>query len=126
MKEAMQLFQFIIRFVPSLANFQDVISLETVASHIGMSVPAFCNYFKKSTKKTYIEFLNEMRIGHACKLLIDTQRPVLDICYESGYNTLANFNKQFQRIKNTTPSQFRRQFTTGEGIAWEGTNRIMN
>lgn len=95
----------------TLNNFQEDISLERVAEHVGMSVPAFCNYFKKSTKKTYVEFLNEVRIGHACKLLIDTQQPILDVCYESGYNTLANFNKQFLRIKLVTPSQYRKQFT---------------
>jgi AraC-like DNA-binding protein len=114
------IFQFTIN------NFQDAISLDSVAGHVGMSVPAFCSYFKKSTKKTYVEFLNELRIGHACKLLIDTQRPVLDICYESGYNTLANFNKQFQRMKKMTPSVYRRRFSAGEAIPWEGGNRIMN
>ena len=77
-----------------------------------MSVPAFCNYFRKSTKKTYIDFLNEIRISHACQLLIDTQKPVLEICFESGFNTVANFNKQFLKLKKTTPSSFRKNFTS--------------
>jgi AraC-like DNA-binding protein len=101
--------------------------LDNIAGEVGMSVPAFCSYFKKSTKKTYIEFLNELRIGNACKLLIDTQKSVLDVCYESGYNTLANFNKQFLRLKKLTPSQYRRKFSSGsiEAEVLEGTERIL-
>lgn len=95
-------------FQYTLGRLQESISLPAVARHIGMSVPAFCSYFKKSTKKTYIEFLNELRIGHACRLLMETQRPVLDICFDSGFNTLANFNRQFMRLKKMTPTQFRR------------------
>lgn len=95
-------------FQYTIDNFQEPITLAAVAGTAGMSIPAFCNYFKKSTKKTYIDFLNEIRIGHACKLLIDTQKTVLEICYESGFNTLANFNKQFLKMKKLTPSGFRK------------------
>jgi AraC-like DNA-binding protein len=90
--------------------FQDAVTLDNVAAHAGMSVPAFCNYFKKSTKKTYIDFLNEVRIGYACKQLIDTQKTIESICYESGFNTLANFNKQFLKVKQITPSRYRKDF----------------
>src|SRR6478735_819342 len=90
--------------------FQDAVTLDNVAAHAGMSVPAFCNYFKKSTKKTYIDFLNEVRIGYACKQLIDTQKTIEAICYESGFNTLANFNKQFLKVKQVTPSRYRKDF----------------
>lgn len=92
----------------TIEHFQDPISLATVAAYTDMSVPAFCSYFKKSTKKTYIDFLNEIRVGHACQLLADTQKTVQEICYESGFNTLANFNKQFLQIKKCTPSRFRK------------------
>jgi len=57
-----------------------------------------------------------VRIGHACKLLIDTQKPVLEICYESGFNTLANFNKQFLKMKRLTPSAYRKQFRVQENV----------
>ncbi|HTD92649.1 MAG TPA: AraC family transcriptional regulator [Chitinophagaceae bacterium] len=93
----------------TIDHFQDTITLNTVAAHADMSVPAFCNYFRKSTKKTYIDFLNEIRIGHACQQLIDTQKPVQEICFESGFNTLANFNKQFLKIKTITPSAYRKK-----------------
>ena len=99
-----RIFQF------TIDNFQEPIALCDVAATAGMSIPAFCSYFKKCTKKTYIDFLNEIRIGHACKLLIDTQKTVLEISYESGFNTLANFNKQFLKVKQLTPSGFRKRF----------------
>lgn len=93
----------------TIDRFQDPISLTTVASYADMSVPAFCSYFKKSTKKTYIDFLNEIRIGYACQQLADTQKTIQEICFESGFNTLANFNKQFLQLKKRTPSQYRKE-----------------
>jgi AraC-like DNA-binding protein len=97
-------------FQYTIDYFQDSINLSNVAKSAGMSVPAFCTYFKKSTKKTYIDFLNEVRIGHACNQLIDTQKNIESICYESGFNTLANFNKQFLKVKGLTPSRYRQRF----------------
>ena len=97
-------------FQYTIEHFSEPITLEKVAGYAGLSVPAFCNYFKKRTKKTYIEFLNEVRIGHACKLLIDTQQSVESVCYESGFNTLANFNKQFLKARNRTPMAYRKAF----------------
>ena len=103
-------------FQYTIDNFQEPVTLNAVAAHGRMSVPAFCNYFKKSTKKTYIDFLNEVRIGHACKLLNNTQKSVENICYESGYNTIANFNKQFLKVKNCTPSVYRKEFMKRDRI----------
>jgi AraC-like DNA-binding protein len=97
-------------FQYTIDSFREPITLSAMAGIACMSVPSFCNYFKASTKKTYIEFLTETRIGYACNLLMDTEMAILDICYESGYNSLANFNKQFLRLKSMTPSQYRRQF----------------
>jgi len=99
-----RIFQYTIEY------FQEPIRLEDIAKNAGMSVPAFCHYFKKSTKKTYIDFLNEVRIGYACKQLIDTRKSIETICYESGFNTLANFNKQFLKVKKSTPSGYRKNF----------------
>lgn len=97
-------------FLYTIDSFKKPISLSDVAKVACMSIPAFCNYFKKSCKKTYIQFLNEIRIDYACRCLIDSDHTILNICYESGYNTLANFNKQFMTIKKTTPSQFRKNY----------------
>jgi AraC-like DNA-binding protein len=116
-----RIFQF------TIDNFQESITLSDVAATAGMSVPAFCSYFKKCTKKTYVDFLNEVRIGHACKLLIDTQKSVLEISYESGFNTLANFNKQFLKLKQLTPSGFRKKFRIQEQEGYlPDENRILN
>jgi AraC-like DNA-binding protein len=73
-----------------------------------MSIPAFCNYFKKSTKKTYNIFLNEIRISYSCKLLSEGNMNISSICYESGFTSLANFNKQFKKIKHHSPSCYRK------------------
>lgn len=94
----------------TIDSFKEPITLEQVAALACMSVPAFCKYFKRSTKKTYIDFLNEVRIGYACHLLIESKKAVLDICYESGYNSLANFHKQFLKVKGLTPLQYRKSF----------------
>lgn len=103
-------------FQYTIECFAQPVSLKNVAELARMSVPAFCSYFKKSTKKTYIDFLNEVRIGHACKLLIDTNLTILEICYQSGFNTLANFNKRFLKIKQVTPSRYRKLFTRTETL----------
>jgi AraC-like DNA-binding protein len=93
-------------------NFHLPIQLTDVAKLASMSVPAFCSYFRRSTKKTYVSYLNEIRIGHACKLLNDTRLSVATICYESGFSTLANFNNRFMKLTGTTPTQYRKKFST--------------
>jgi AraC-like DNA-binding protein/quercetin dioxygenase-like cupin family protein len=95
----------------TIDSFKEPVTLSEVAAIACMSVPAFCRYFKRSTQKTYTEFLNEVRIGYACNLLQDTQKTVLEICYESGYNSIANFHRQFFKIKSYTPLQYRKYFT---------------
>jgi len=95
----------------TMENFKETVQLSAVARLAGMSIPAFCSYFKKSTRKKYIDFLNEVRIGYACKLLTDdTNITVEGASYESGFNTVANFNKQFLKVKGMTPSKYRKMF----------------
>jgi AraC-like DNA-binding protein len=93
-------------------TFRDQICLRKVASVACMSVPSFCHYFKRHTQKTYINYLNEVRIGHACNLLLQTNKPVTEICYESGYSTITHFHRQFLRLKRITPLQYRKRYTT--------------
>lgn len=99
-------------FTFTMEHYREPISLEQVAAVARMSIPAFCAYFKKRTKKTYIDLLNEMRIGFACTLLTDTEQSIQQVSYESGYNSLAHFNKQFLKIKGMTPSKFRKAFSS--------------
>lgn len=99
-------------FQYTMAHYREPISLQQIASVAGMSVPAFCAYFKKRTKKTYVDLLNEMRIGYACTLLADTEQSILQVSFDSGFNSIAHFNKQFLKIKSLTPSKFRKAFST--------------
>ena len=94
----------------SFKHFLDQVTLHEVAKIAGMSIPTFCRFFKKNIKKSYFDFIQEIRIGHACKLLQTTNKPVLDICYTSGYNSWAHFSKQFKHVKKITPTQYRKQY----------------
>jgi AraC-like DNA-binding protein/quercetin dioxygenase-like cupin family protein len=89
-------------------HFQDNIKLNEIASLIGLSEGAFCSFFKKNTKKTFFTFLKEIRISYACKLLTeDADKPISDICFESGFNNYTNFNRQFKEITGNTPKEYR-------------------
>lgn len=94
-----------------MQNFHNKISLEQVAQVACMSPTAFCRFFKSRTQKSFIEFLNELRIGHACKLLQENDYSIADACYESGYNNLSNFNKFFRIITRKTPTEYRKHLS---------------
>ena len=94
----------------SFKHYLEPLTLQQVAEIAEMSIPTFCRFFKKNIKKTYFNFLQDLRVSHACKLLTNTNKPVLDCCYESGYNSWAHFSKQFKQIKKITPSMYRREF----------------
>lgn len=93
----------------TMDNFKEEIRLETIAAIACMSPHAFCAYFKKRTRKTYVDFLNEIRIGYACKLLLTTEMNILSVCFDSGFNNVANFNRQFLKVKQQKPSVYRRE-----------------
>lgn len=93
-----------------IEHYRDKIQLREISSIVNMSEAAFCRYFKKRANKTFSDFVNEIRIGNACKLLSAPEDlSVADIAYESGFNTLSNFNKQFQKITQKTPSLYRNE-----------------
>ena len=94
----------------SFRHYLEPVTLSEVARIAGMSIPTFCRFFKKNIKKTYFEFLQDLRISHACKLLTSTDKAVMEICYESGYNSWAHFSKQFKTVKKTTPLKYRKEF----------------
>jgi AraC-like DNA-binding protein len=94
-----------------LNNFHNDINLSEVSEVASMSSTAFCRFFKKHTNKTMVTFLNEIRIGHACKLLIENENMnISDICFESGFNNLTNFIIQFKKLKNCPPMQYRQKY----------------
>jgi len=90
-----------------IKNFHYPLQIEDVAQVANMTPHAFCKYFKKSTKKTFMTFLNELRICHAKKLLIENRISIAQICLESGFNNISNFNRQFKSGTGMTPSDFR-------------------
>ncbi|NMC60509.1 MAG: helix-turn-helix transcriptional regulator, partial [Candidatus Methanofastidiosa archaeon] len=89
-----------------IKNFERPIKLEEVASAVNMCPTAFCRYFKNHTGKTFFRFLNEFKIGHACKLLAEEKMSVSRACLESGFNNLSHFNEQFKKIVKVTPSEY--------------------
>ena len=88
--------------------FKDTIKLSDIAEKVNMSEAAFCRYFKKRTNRSFMDFVNEIRIGNACKLLSQNTLNVSGICFESGFNTISNFNFHFKKIVGKTPSEYAR------------------
>jgi AraC-like DNA-binding protein len=82
------------------------------AAELGMSESRFSRFFRKATGNTFTDFVNRVRISRACQLLMDTEQQITHICYEVGFNSVANFNRRFLEIKGMKPSDFRRQSLT--------------
>lgn len=87
-------------------NFYSDVLLDRAAELAKMNKYAFCRYFKQRTQKTFINFVNEVRISYACRLLLNENKQIAEVCYESGFNSLSNFNKFFRDIKGMTPSEY--------------------
>lgn len=94
-----------------LDHYHDSISQKQIANKIAMSPQAFSRWFKHTMNCTFIEHLNKIRIEKACLLLVETTQPISLVAAHCGYDSLSNFNKQFSKLKNTTPRQFRRHFS---------------
>lgn len=90
-------------------NFQKKITLSEIASVANLSTKSFCRYFKSKTRKTYYDFLLEVRIAHACNMILERDMPIYEVCYESGFNNLSNFNRYFKKIVNKTPFEFKKE-----------------
>jgi AraC-like DNA-binding protein len=92
-----------------ILNHQKEFKLDEVASHFNMNPSAFCRYFKKSTSRTLSHVLNEIRIGFACKKMINTDKSISEICYDCGYMNVPYFNRVFKRLKGVTPNEYRQK-----------------
>lgn len=90
------------------ANFQKPIGTQQIANEVNLSLPAFCRYFKKTTKLTYTDFVNHYRVQYAKKLLIQDKN-VTETCFESGFESLSYFNRIFKKWTGESPSSFRKQ-----------------
>ena len=87
-------------------HFKREITLPELSAVINMTPNSFCRYFKKATQKTPIEYLNEIRINYACRLLIEGDNTISHCAYESGFNNLANFNRRFKLVVGMTPKAY--------------------
>tara|TARA_R110002051_G_scaffold228869_1_gene290966 strand:+ start:2536 stop:3381 length:846 start_codon:yes stop_codon:yes gene_type:complete len=98
-------------FEYTMNNFTQKITLEDISTIANMTKNAFCKYFKKRTNKTYFQFLMELRIENACKLLLSNKEAsVANIAEQCGYYNISNFNRQFQVYKQQSPTEFRNSF----------------
>ena len=91
-----------------MRNFESQISLHEIASVANMATATFCNFFKRSYRVTFVQYLNNVRVAHACKLLADPSENIVSVAFKCGFNTLTNFNKQFKRIKKMTPKEYQK------------------
>jgi AraC-like DNA-binding protein len=90
-------------------NVAQPLSAADVAAELEMSESRFSRFFRRATGNTFTDFVNRVRVNRACQLLMDSDRLVTHICYEVGFNNVANFNRRFLEIKGMTPTEFRRQ-----------------
>ena len=97
-----QIYQFV------KANYRTTIAVDEVASLTGLSVPSFCRYFKKLTRITFTQFVNEFRVNEAARLLQEGHS-VTEACYESGFGSMSNFTATFKALTGTNPMQYRHQ-----------------
>jgi AraC-like DNA-binding protein len=94
----------IFRYV--MDNFSREITLEEISAISAMNVTSFCRFFKQRTRKTFTMFVNEVRIGHACKELLYNNYNINEVAYRCGFNNISNFNRQFKGITGLTPSEY--------------------
>ena len=91
-------------------NYMDEIRLNTLADIAGMSPSAFSRFFKLHTGRNLSDYIIEMRLGYASRMLVDTARSIAEISFQSGFNNLSNFNRIFKKKKGCSPSEFRENY----------------
>lgn len=102
-----------------LKNFADPgLRLGDVAAKVNMSESAFSHYFQKVAFRSFTQFLLDVRIGHACRLLLNTDETVSQICFQSGFNNLANFNRLFKKYRLCTPVEYRKRYFEKDQFDW--------
>ena len=100
----------------TLSNYKKDITLEEISSISNLTVTSFCRYFKLMTNKTFYDFLIEIRISHACRMLIENMRSTEIICFECGFNNVSNFYRHFKKVTKITPLQYKREYLRGKEL----------
>jgi AraC-like DNA-binding protein len=91
-------------------NYMDELRLATVSDIAGMSPSAFSRFFKLHTGRNLSEYIIDLRLGYASRMLVDTSKSIAEISYSCGFNNLSNFNRIFKKKKNCSPSEFRENY----------------
>ena len=91
-------------------HFRQEIRLETLATLLEMTPQSFCRYFRKITRKTFVDLLTEYRIGYASRLLAGSAASVAEVASHSGFGNISHFNRQFRQVTGQTPLQYRKGF----------------
>lgn len=94
------------------SHFSSEIQLDKIAALVNMNKQGFCRYFKSRTQKTFIEFVNDIRISHACKLMAEGDYAIGSLAYDCGFNSLSNFNRFFKEVKGVTPREYKKMIAT--------------
>ena len=92
-----------------LKNYHNPIHLNEISALVNMSHYSFCKFFKQRTTKTFVQFLTEVRIGMACKHLVEGKMNITEIAYQSGFSNLSNFIRQFKKLIGSTPSEYQKK-----------------
>jgi AraC-like DNA-binding protein len=91
-------------------HYREEIDLKKLADLVSMAEGSLCRFFKSNMGTSIFEYLNGIKVDFACKLLMDEELAIVDVCYDSGFNNLSHFNKQFRKNTGVTPSEYRKQF----------------
>jgi len=91
-------------------NFRKPLQQRVLARNAGLTPAAYSRFFHSATGVKFIEYVNDLRVGHACRMLIETDMPVTDVCFDSGFTSLSNFNRAFRKRRQMSPSEFRERF----------------
>ena len=91
-------------------HYAEPLSLSQMADLVGMSPVSFSRFFHQRTSRTLSEYIVDIRLGYAARMLVDSEKNISEICYECGFNNLSNFNRTFKAKRNYTPREFRAIF----------------
>ena len=91
-------------------NYREEVNLKRLAGLVNMAEGSLCRFFKMNMGITIFEYLNQIKIEFACKLLMDYDLSIMEVCLDSGFNNLSHFNKQFKKTNEVTPSEYRKRF----------------
>ncbi len=91
-------------------KYTEPLFIDEIASIAGMNKTAFCRFFRTKTSKSCVQYINELRVNYACRLLLEGKLTITQICFETGFNNISNFNRQFKKITSYSPTNYLEEF----------------